>query len=46
MFILATSRSPTKMSLMEFFKKRHKPTRKKRMGEETVADKRSQEFGN
>lgn len=41
MFILATSRSPTKMSLMEF-KKIYKPTRKKRMGAETAADKRGQ----
>lgn len=45
MFILATSRSLTKMSSVEFLKI-NKPTRKKRMGEETAADKRHQEFGN
>lgn len=45
MFILVISRSPTNISLMDFFFK-HKPTGKKRMGEGMAADKRSQEFGN
>lgn len=44
MFILATSRSPIKMPLMEFLK-RPQLTRKKRMEEKIAADKSSQEFG-